>query len=651
MWRIISIFLVSAGASLAAIACVQSTSARRIWTPALHIAAIGKRYDAVLSASGFTMATRWAITSGRLPSGLKLDATTGHISGTPAEGGRFDFVAEASSQSGVASRRLSLSVFEIPLDAYGGFKTVACTNGEQPHFYTQKMGTTWYLCTPAGYAFFLAGVSNVQADQSRGDQGLSYYQAAARKYGDANYNWSNQISRRLLSWGFNAAVENTSTYMFPFGRPMGATLLPIAPISLMSRYVLTNEGNYGTGPVKSILDCLDTEVYTGWVGSASTPDVFDPGFDTYVNGRDAATMADPFWKQWFTSAWVIGITFDDSDELFGIGPGPEHPGTDGVVHPHIGWMALAASPAKVASARYSQKYPDATNFSKRQLIADLQSEYGTIIALNKAWRSTYTTFGSHGNWPRHATGGTGLLDEDGSSPWLGETDGTLKGAGSAVRADMDSFLLKYWRKYFQITRSRFKQYSPKQLLISPALNSHGGITRREILQAASEYCDVLAIGAADQSILDLSARYTGDRPYIFSQVIRSANPDSALWRYPNPFGQSSVTQTDRGTYYASMVKFASTATVSSNGAKPFVGFTFWAFTDSWGEKANWGLVTLLDNAYDGIEAAPDCGIDPWGFPTGGEERNYGNFLEAVEDANFGAFRSLAQSAAMARRSH
>jgi hypothetical protein len=53
-----------------------------------------------------------------------------------------------------------------------------------------------------------------------------------------------------------------------------------------------------------------------------------------------------------------------------------------------------------------------------------------------------------------------------------------------------------------------------------------------------------------------------------------------------------------------------------------------------GEKKNFGLVTYTgDNAYDGKEAVVTPGIDLWGYPTGGEDANYGDFLTAVAQAN------------------
>ena len=618
------------------------SSSVKLLTNSLALASILRPYSATLKASGGAAPYTWTLASGQLPPGVTLDAAAGGISGTPTSGGQYSATLSVQdSLGGTASKNLNLQVFEQPQDQYGGLTNRPCPNGPQPRFYTQKANSRWYLCTPAGNAFFLQGVSNVQADASAGDLGISYAQAVTTKYGDANYKWSNQVTKRLLSWGFNGAVENTSTYMFPFGRPAGDTLIPISPISLMSRYALTNEGRYAPDAMKSLLDSVDLTVYTGWVGSGSTPDVFDANFDAYVNGRNAATLADPFWSQWFTSPWVIGITLDDSDELFGIGPGLEQPGTDGVVHPHIGWLALASQPSRNSSSRYGWTYANPTVFSKQQVVADLQTKYGTISALNAAWGSNYTSFGTAGGWPKHLTHGTGLLDEDGSSPWLGTTDATLQGATAGVTTDLDAFLLEYWQKYFQVTRDRLKQYAPNVMLISPALNSHGGLTRKAIIQAAGQYCDLLALGAINQSMLDATAAATGDKPFIFSQFIWSANPDSSLWRYPNVYGQLAQTQADRANLYVNQSNWVAQAKITATQTKPFIGLTFWDLTDSWSEKANWGLVTFLDNAYDGQESVTAAGADSWGFQTGGEERNYGVFITPVANANLNMLRVIA----------
>jgi hypothetical protein len=41
----------------------------------------------------------------------------------------------------------------------------------------------------------------------------------------------------------------------------------------------------------------------------------------------------------------------------------------------------------------------------------------------------------------------------------------------------------------------------------------------------------------------------------------------------------------------------------------------------------------VDNAYNGKEAVVGTGSDAWGFVTGGEEKNYGDFLDYVKTTN------------------
>ncbi len=62
--------------------------------------------------------------------------------------------------------------------------------------------------------------------------------------------------------------------------------------------------------------------------------------------------------------------------------------------------------------------------------------------------------------------------------------------------------------------------------------------------------------------------------------------------------------------------------------------------DNSGEGINWGLVSRLDNAYDGKEAIIAPGLDPWGFATGGEVANYGDFLSSATAANATLIQTL-----------
>ena len=71
--------------------------------------------------------------------------------------------------------------------------------------------------------------------------------------------------------------------------------------------------------------------------------------------------------------------------------------------------------------------------------------------------------------------------------------------------------------------------------------------------------------------------------------------------------------------------------------------------DKLSEEANWGLVTPLDNAYDGKEDVVARGRDAKGFSIGGENRNFGDFLSAVVKANAGITRQLADELGTSHR--
>src|SRR5439155_341913 len=201
------------------------------------------------------------------------------------------------------------------------------------------------------------------------------------------------------------------------------------------------------------------------------------------------------------------------------GPGPELPAAR--QHPHLGWVALVTNFAQ-SSSPWVASYADTRVHTKQALRDYLAHKYGTVNALNAAWRSTYTTFDSAGGWGR----GSGLFDEDGRHPWVGNERDEMATAAPAVKDDLGGFL------------------------------------------------------------------------YLYAQKIA----------------------------------FLSDA-VSEAGVHPVAGFKFWSWSDHWGEKVNFGLVSFSENAYDGWEALRDRRRDAWGFPTGGEERDYGDFLSPVSAAN------------------
>ena len=66
-----------------------------------------------------------------------------------------------------------------------------------------------------------------------------------------------------------------------------------------------------------------------------------------------------------------------------------------------------------------------------------------------------------------------------------------------------------------------------------------------------------------------------------------------------------------------------------------IGFEHWCLYDdgvnNWGEVGNFGIATLQDNAYDGVEARRLMGKDARGFLCGGEQGDYGNLLGPLSE--------------------
>ena len=78
----------------------------------------------------------------------------------------------------------------------------------------------------------------------------------------------------------------------------------------------------------------------------------------------------------------------------------------------------------------------------------------------------------------------------------------------------------------------------------------------------------------------------------------------------------------------------------SDGTYPIVGVDWWEYMDKLGEKSNWGLVTAKDNAYDGKEDVAAPSTDSWGYATGYEMADFGDFLTGAKDANLAIDKHL-----------
>ncbi len=616
------------------------SAALSIQTSALPGGTAQTAYQATLSASGGQSPYTWKLSGGTLPAGLTL-TSGGAISGTPGAAGTARFSvsvsdAEAKPQTSSASFQITIQNQDLALDPYGGLAGISVDAGTG-FFTVNKVGSRWVFTDPDGHPFWMLGVFAVDliTDTSTG----SAY--TLNKYGGSRSVWGLQAVRRLQHWGFNTAAEYASAYVVPLnknGSYETSDPLPWVDIMKPSYYSLRDYNHYAPAPVKDLVAGLDAE-YTNFRGDP-LPDVFDPNYAAYaqafIHANTSAAEAQ--------SPWLVGTATDDTDELWGFGPGPDLPAAR--QSSNIGWLVLCTNFAQSSNARLGETYTDTKVYSKYALRDWLENKYGTIAALNTAWGSDYTTFDDAGGYGS----GTGLLDEDGRHAWVGHDDISMSTAQAQVRADLNAFLAVFANQYFSVVTAALRQARPNQLVFGPAtLNGWGGISRRAILAAAAKYTDVVQASMSTQAVYDLSLQYAGDRPFV-TWIGMPANPDSDLAAYPNPADNpvAYTSQAARGAAYAQTVEsdFAYTGSAAAGaleGSSNVIGAKFWAWCDSWGEKTNWGLVSFMDNAYDGKEDVTANGLDNWGFAIGGESGNYGDFITPASTANEQVLQELGQA--------
>lgn len=626
-------------------------------TTALHPGYIHEVYEGVMSAEGGQPPYTWSITSGELPRGLSLNRSKGSITGKPLSGGHYPLAITATDSSGKqSSKSFRLTIADQPLDPYGGLMNMRSPHGGTGHFRVEKFGNRWMFVTPDGDAFWMLGVYGVTPGDSgtpKDETGVSYYNRIVKKYGDHTLHWGPQANRRLKSWGFNTIGPYSYYFTYPTlhnnGWPGGTqpVKMPFVLIENVSQYAETNTHDWAPGPTKSLYRGVKQSVYDD---GGDFPDVFDPNFDAYVESaftRDVNGIVTAL-----NSPWLIGAIIDDTDYLRGFGAGADFP-TDppGQTSAHLGWITLVTAPTQTTNPFTRKPYQDTKVYTKYALRDFLKNKYHTIAALNAAWGSNYTTFGSDGGWGT----GRGLLDEDGRHSWVGRDPYGLSKTQPAVKADLDAFLYQIAAKYYSTICTRLKEHAPHLLYFGPSVTgAWHAPARRQILEAAGKYVDVLSTNMSTRTPgqLDFVAKYFGDKPIIYWEGMY-ANPDSGRWRHPNPNPRSHYacqTQAERGRMYTEDLDAYANTVASPTGSIPSVGLLFWDMVDSLGEQTNWGLVSCMDNAYDGKEATISGGVpgvfgsakcrDPWGYPCGGEERNYGDFLDPVTKANLSIMDSI-----------
>jgi hypothetical protein len=246
--------------------------------------------------------------------------------------------------------------------------------------------------------------------------------------------------------------------------------------------------------------------------------------------------------------------------------------------------------------------------------------------------------------------GTGFLDEDNRvshNSYLGTDWIAMSNADATTVADLNVFYQAIAAKYFSDCRTQLHATYPNIMYLGPdSLGTWSAPSAAPVLKAAASYIDAFAGGGGfttySQAEMDFIEANYGDKPY-FAGFFSVANPDSALSQYTNPTSGFS-TQAARGAAYSAMMTAQLQTAETTAGNFPYIGVYWWEYVDNWGEKLNWGIVTHLDNAYDGREPASGsvtcgaplttyvCGSEP--TPSSGSGTPpYGNLVAPVKAAN------------------
>jgi hypothetical protein len=534
------------------------------------------------------------------------------------------------------SSEKSLNAPLLALDQFGGLKALSSRKGGTGFFRVEKFGPErsgrWMLVTPEGHGFGFLGVALVSsATPGRDGAGNYYWDYAKAKYGDSA-TWASEEKKRLLGWGFNGLGWGASMFTLSYHTQGYASASPLMPhfnehISFALHSMMNAKG-FLKSPVKNIL---------APVRMNSFPDVYDPGFQTYAFWAMATNIHETigFPDSEYKSPWVIGVITDESDELKGFG--------NWQTHPHLGWSVLATAPTQTAGTLFGKNfsYSDTTVYSKLALRDFLKGRYsGDINALDEAWASSYSTWDSDGGWGN----GTGLLDENGAHRWMGDKF-SLARETVTMQQDLNDFLFQIAKKYFQICHDAVRSVDTNHLIFGPVVVG-GPDTRPQVLKAAAEYLDAFWVNPHHPKdmvnpVVD-TYNLTG-KPFLIGSKVFMALPDSPLSANPttNPSANASLsnTQEERGQAYARYIH-TSFQLEGADGVHPVLGFEWWALVDNFAEKANYGLVTNRDNAYDGKESAVAYGTDAAGRRIGGETKNCGDAISAIKNANQDVLRAL-----------
>ena len=166
----------TAETATASLTCSIQPGTLTVTTTSLPNGTVGKAYSAQLAVSGGTTSYTWSITSGQLPAGLSLSATTGAITGTPTQAETSSFAVEVEDasnpvQTATADLSMTVSASSSSNCATGqscGAKAPFCTSYTPPSTSgATAISSLPYKITSAGN-YYLTGNLSVPSGEPAG---------------------------------------------------------------------------------------------------------------------------------------------------------------------------------------------------------------------------------------------------------------------------------------------------------------------------------------------------------------------------------------------------------------------------------------------------------------------------------------------------
>lgn len=316
------------------------------------------------------------------------------------------------AQAGIGFVTLgSPSTLVVTYDSYGGVSNVTCTNPNgTSYFGLTTVGGHEALCDPSGHPYFGRGFFVFDPNYSTTDEnGGSYNSYAQTKYGASNfqYTWVDQEVARMKAWGFNMIGPVSTAYTIsswpwvPSGTNPNKT--PFLLTEDTCHYSWINESGWGSAPVKDVLSTASPNWKgTGYFGYSGVTDYEDPAWTTFTDGMMSSggdgNFANVMAASSTDKSYLLGIIGCDTDYTHGFDGGPDYATLPQGGNPdfRLSYEVALGSPVEWASTHQNEIYTDPTVYNKKTWYTQLTGEYANVAALNTAWGSSYTTFGTSG---------------------------------------------------------------------------------------------------------------------------------------------------------------------------------------------------------------------------------------------------------------